>query len=60
MAHKVADIALYPVTVLVLQVGDAEKCPQTLGLDSLDLFLGVSKQGPCLAAIERMETTTFH
>ena len=37
---------------LVLQVGDAEKLPRTLGLDSLDPFLRVSKQGPCLTAAE--------
>ena len=37
---------------LVLQVGDAEKFPQALGYESLDPFFRVSKQGPCLTAME--------
>ena len=49
--HKEVDFALHPVIGLVLQVRDAEKFPQALGLRSLDLFLRVSKQGPCLIAI---------
>ena len=36
----------------MFQVGDAEKFPQALGLESLDPFLRVSKRGPCLTAIE--------
>ena len=50
-AHKEVDLALHPVSG-VLKVGDAEKFPQPLGLKSLDLFLRVNKQGPCLTAIE--------
>ena len=40
--HKQVDIASHPVVGLVLQVRDAEKFPQALGLESLDYFLGVS------------------
>ena len=36
----------------MLHVGDTEKLPQALGLESLDLFLRVSKQGPCLTTID--------
>ena len=36
----------------MLQGGDTERFPQALGLESLDPFLRVSKQGPCLTAIE--------
>ena len=50
--HKEVDLAPQPVVGLVLQVGDAEKFPQSLGFESLDHFLGVSKQGPCFTAIE--------
>ena len=41
----------HPVVGLVLQVGDAEKFPRALELASLDIFLRVSEQGQCLAAI---------
>ena len=46
--HKEIDLAPHPVVGLVLQVGDVEKFPQTLGFESLDpvffpLFL--SQQG---------------
>ena len=44
--HKEADLA--PVTDFVLQVGDVEKIPQALGLESMDPLLGVIEQGPCL------------
>ena len=37
---------------LVLQVGDAEKFPHALGIESLDPFFAVSKQGPCFTATE--------
>ena len=38
---------------LVLQLEDAEKFPQALGLESLVyFFFRVSKQGPCFTAIE--------
>ena len=50
--HKEVDLAPHPVVGLVLQVGDAEKFPQALCLDSLHPFLRVSKQGPCLTAVE--------
>ena len=50
--HKEVDLAPHPVVGLVLQVGDAEKFPQALCLDSLNPFLRVSKQGPCLTAVE--------
>ena len=51
--HKEVDLALYPVTGLVLQVGDAKKSPYALGFKSLDpFFFRVSKQGPCFTAIE--------
>ena len=45
------DLVPHPVVVLVLQVRDAEKFPQA-HLESLDPFLTVSKQGPCLTATE--------
>ena len=43
---------LRPVICLVLQVGDAEKFPQALGLENLDSFHRVSKEGPFLAVVE--------
>ena len=51
-AHKVADLTSHPVVSLLLRAGDAEKFPQALGLKNLDSFLRVSKQGPCLKALE--------
>ena len=45
------DLAAHPVVGPVLEVGDAEKFPQALSFVSLDHFLRVSKQGPCLTAI---------
>ena len=51
-AHKEDDLTQHPVADLVLHVGDAEKFPQTVGLESLDRFLRVRKQGPCLTAKE--------
>ena len=48
---KVA-LAVHPVVGLVLQVGDAEKFSRPLALESLDPSLRISKQGPCLTAIE--------
>ena len=51
--HKVADFAQHPVVGLVLQVGDAEKFPQALGFESLEIiFSRVRKQGPHFTAIE--------
>ena len=50
--HKEVDLALHPVVGLGLQVGDTEKFRQALGFRSLDHFLRVSKQFPCLTAIE--------
>ena len=51
-AYKEVDLVPPPVVGLVVQVGDAEIFPQALGLESLDSFLGVSKQGPGLTAID--------
>ena len=50
--HKEVDLSLHPVVGLVLPVGDAEKFSHSLGLESLDPLLRVSKQGPCLTAKE--------
>ena len=36
----------------MLQVRDEERFPQALGFESLDLFLGVGRLGPCLTAIQ--------
>ena len=44
-----------PVVGLALQVGDAEKFPQALAFESLDLFFRVSMQGPCFTAIKEDE-----
>ena len=51
-ACKEVDLAQHLVVGLVLQVDSAEKCPWSPGFESLDPFLRVIKQGPCLAAIE--------
>ena len=48
MAHKEALLALHPVIGLVFQVGDVE----ALGLESLEPFIGVSKQGSYLTDIK--------
>ena len=50
--HKEGDLAPHPFVSLALQVGDAEKLPRALGLESLDPFLRDSKQGPLLTAVE--------
>ena len=50
--HKEVDLTPPPVVGLVLQVGDTEKFPHTLGFESLDPFFRISKQGPCFTAIE--------
>ena len=50
--HKEVDFAPNPVVGLLLQVGDVEKFPQALGIQRLDPFPSVSKQGPCFTAIE--------
>ena len=39
--HKEVDVALHPVVGLVLQ-GDAEKFPQSLSFDNLDLLFADS------------------
>ena len=44
--HKEVDLAPHLVVGLVLQVGETEKRPQTLGFESMDPFFRVSKQGP--------------
>ena len=51
-AHNEVDRALHLVISRVHQVGDAKRFPQALGFESLDLFLSVSQQGPCLTATE--------
>ena len=54
--HMEVDLAPHPVVGLVLQVGDTEKFPQTLGFKAWILFFfRVSKQGPCFTAIEEDE-----
>ena len=40
--HKEVDLAPHPVAGPVLQVGDVEKFPQTLGFNSLDPFFSKS------------------
>ena len=40
--HKEVDLAPHPVVGLVLRVEDAEKFPQALGFERLDLFLSES------------------
>ena len=50
--NKEVDLAPHPVVGLVLQVGEAEKLPQALGLESLDPFLGAGQQDPCLTAMD--------
>ena len=47
--------APHSVVGLVLQVEDADKFPQALGLESLDPFLKVSKRCSRLTAIEETE-----
>ena len=46
--HKEADLAPHPVVGLVLQVGDAEKFPKTLGFENLDPFFFFSQQAGSL------------
>ena len=50
--HKEVDLAPHPVVSLVLQEEDAERFPRALGLESLDPFLRICQQGPCLTAVE--------
>ena len=52
MTHKEVHLASHPVIGLVLQVGDTEKLPHTLGFKAWILFFRVSKQGPCFTAGE--------
>ena len=40
--HEEVDLAPRPVVFLVLRVEDAEKFPQALGFERLDLFLSES------------------
>ena len=49
---KRVDLALHPVTGLVLQVGDTEKFPLALSFEILDPVFRVIKQGPCFTAVE--------
>ena len=50
-AHSEIDLARYPVVCLMFYVGGAKKCSKALGLESLDPFLSVSRQGPRLTTI---------
>ena len=50
--HPVVGLVPHPVVGLVLQNRKAEKFPPALDLESIELFLRVSKQGPCLTALE--------
>ena len=43
--HKEVDLSLYPVIGLVLQVGDVENFPQTLGFENLDPFFFSQQAG---------------
>ena len=51
-AHKNVDLASHPVVGFVFQARDAEEFLQALGFETLDLFLGVSEQVPCLTTIQ--------
>ena len=50
LTHEELDLAPHPVVGLV---GAMEKFPQTLGFESFDPFLRVSKQDPCFTAVEQ-------
>ena len=50
--HKEVDLALHPVSGLVLQRNSAEKFSQALGFESLDPYFRASRQGSCFTAIE--------
>ena len=53
MDPKEVDLVLHPIVGLVLKVGDEEKFPHALGLESLDpFFFRISKQGSCFTAID--------
>ena len=56
--HNEADLALHPVAGLLFQVGNLKKFPQAFGLESLDPFLRISKQGPYLTATEEDTMTS--
>ena len=48
MSTQVANHVSHSVVGLVFQVGDTEKFHQAHGLESLELFVRVSQQDPCL------------
>ena len=51
--YKEVDLSPHAVVDLLLQVGDAEKFPQALDVESLDpFFFSVSKHGSCSTATE--------
>ena len=54
-AYKTVDLAPHPVVAIVFQVENAERFPRALGFESLDPFLRVSKQSPCITAREKDE-----
>ena len=53
--NEEVDLVLHPVVGLVIQVQNAEKLSRAFCLETLDPFLGVSKLGPCLTAIETVQ-----
>ena len=54
------DLGPHQVVGFVLQVGDTKKFPHALGFESLDPFFRVSKQGPCITAVEEDEGDKRH
>ena len=50
--HKEVDLALHPVSGLVLQRNSAEKFSQALGFESLDPYFRASRQGSCFTALQ--------
>ena len=55
--HKDVDLARPPVVGLVLQVGDAEECSQTLGFESLESFSESASRVYVYRPERRMEMT---
>ena len=48
--HKEVHLTPHLVVGLVLQAGDTEKYPHSLGLKSLDSFFTAIEHGPCFTA----------
>ena len=55
--HKEVDLAPHPVIGLVLQAGDADKLPQALGFESLDLFFFFSASSSMVHVIPKRRST---